>query len=62
MCSECRLANQVCALPVWAPKPYLSCANYRKVRVGGVVGSEIGGKKGRSGGRGRAFSVVAASV
>jgi len=52
----------VCALPIWAPKPYLSCANYRKVRVDKAVGGKIGGKKGRSGRRGGASSIVAASI
>jgi len=52
----------VCALPIWASKPYLSRADRGKVRVGRVVGSEIGRKKGRSGGKGRASSVIAASV
>jgi len=50
--------------PTRAPKPYLSCASRRKGRVGGVVSSKMGGKKGRSGRRGgaRASSVVAAFV
>ena len=50
--------------PARAPKPYLSRASCGKDRVGGVVGSKIGRKKGRSGRRGGAgaSSVVTASV
>jgi hypothetical protein len=62
--SEYHLANQVYVLPVWAPKPYLSCTSYRKGRAGGAVGSKIDGKKGRSSKRGgtRVFSVVITSI
>jgi hypothetical protein len=62
--SKCRLANQACALPTWAPKPRLSRTSRGKGRVGGVVGGEIGGKKGRSGRSSGAevSSVAAASV
>ena len=52
------------ALPVWAPKPYLSYTGCRKGRAGGAVGGEIGGKKGKSSGRGStgASGVVTTSI
>ena len=51
-------------LPAWALKPHLSYTSCRKSRAGGAVGSEMGGKKGKSSKRGgtRAFSVVTASI
>ena len=51
-------------LPVWAFKPYLSCASCRKDRADGAVGGKIGRKKGRSSRRGGAgaFSIVAAFI
>ena len=47
-----------------APKPHLSCAGCGKDRAGGVAGSEMGGKKNRSSGRGSAgaSNIVAVSV
>jgi hypothetical protein len=62
--SKCRLANQACALPARAPKPYLSRTGRGKGRAGGVVGGKIGGKKGRSSGSGgaKASGVAAASI
>jgi hypothetical protein len=52
------------ALPMWAPKPHLRCASCGKSRVSGAAGGEMGGKKGRSSGRGGAgvFSVITASI
>ena len=51
-------------MPIWAPKPYLSHAGYRKNRAGRMTGGEMGGKKGRSSKRGGtgASSVVTASA
>jgi len=50
--------------PTRAPKPYLSRAGCGKGRVGGVVSSKIGRKKGRSSRRGSAGAsgVIAASI
>ena len=58
------LVNQVYALPIRAPKPYLSHTSYKKGRAGEVVGSKMDGKKGRNSKRGGAgaSSVIAASI
>ena len=39
-------------MPVWAPKPYLSCTGCGKGKAGKAVGNEISKKKGKSSKRG----------
>ena len=51
-------------LLVQAFKPYLSYISYKKNKSGKVAGSEIGGKKSRSGKKGgtKAFNIITAST
>ena len=48
------------ALPVWAPKPYLSYTSCEKGRASKAVGNKMGGKKGKSNKKGstRVFSIT----
>ena len=51
-------------LPIWAPKPYLSCTDCGKGKAGRVVGNKIGRKKGKSNKKNgtKVFSITAASI
>ena len=62
--SKYHLVNQVYILPIWVSKPYLSCTSCGKGKAGRAVGSEMGGKKGKSSKKSgtKAFSVITAST